>query len=248
MRKIVMLILFILFLTGCQNSLYIEETTEAYQALSVDYDDYLRHDIVSDQQFHAFINQVTLETATAGMMIEVRIYSSLGALLEVIQFSGIVIHEDANYHILTVNTPFLLETGQTHTITLNDYLGNTLTGELAHQDELLNLAIVTTQRKTVNYEPVSILEQTPMTGEPLVLIGFQGQIINAITMGMMLPIEDQNDDTYKSSIISDHYGLGGAVIDTSFYLVGIQLLSHDDHIVFIKTDVIYHFYQSYLED
>lgn len=248
MKKLSLLLLIIFMLAGCQSNLYIEESTEAYEALSREFDQYLQHDIAQDTKFQIFINQVTLETATSGMMIEVRIYSLLGALTEVKQFSGVIIDEDEHYHILTIYEPFILETGETLTISLNDYLGNTLSAELAYFDDTLNLAILTTQRRTVNYESIKIKEQAPMQGEPLVLIGFQRQIINAMTMGMMLPLDEQTDDTYLTTILSDDFGLGGAIIDSTFQLVGIQIYAHDDYTEFIKTDIILSFYQSYLED
>lgn len=248
MKKLSLLLLLMLLLTGCQGNLYIEESTEAYEALSRDFDQYLNHDIAQDAQFQVFINQVTLETATSGMMIEVRIYSLLGALIEIKQFSGVVVLEDTHYHILTVYEPFILEAGHTLTVSLNDYLGNTLSAELAHFDATINLAIVTTQKRTVTYEQVQIKEVAPLVGEPLVLIGFQRQIINAMTMGMMLPIYDEEDHTYQTSILSDDFGLGGAIIDSSFQLVGIQFYAHEDHTAFIKTDLIVSYVQSYLED
>lgn len=248
MRKLCLIILFIFMLSGCQSNLYIEESTEAYEALSIDYDQYLQHDIAQDEKFQIFINQVTLETATSGMMVEVRIYSALGALIEVKQFSGVVVDEDDHYHVLTIYEPFMLETGETLTISLSDYLGNTLTAELAYVDATVNLAMLRTQRRTVDYEAIKIKEKAPMQGEPLVLIGFQRQIINAMTMGMMLPLEGQTDHTYLTSILSDDFGLGGAIIDSTFQLVGIQIDAHDDYTEFIKTDIILSFYQSYLED
>jgi hypothetical protein len=249
MRKLRLLsLLFILMLTGC--TLFIlEEDTDAYRALSEQFFDYQTNDISDIKNFQAFINTVTLETSIASVKVEVTVYSGLGLLLETRYGSGVIFHvTQTEYHVMTDIKLTQKEATQFISIDIHDYLGNIYTGTLKYQDESLGLSGVRFTKGSATLKALSIAKQPTFEGEPIMLIGYQRKIINALTMGLLhsyLYNETEELIGFKTNIPSDDFGNGAVLIDMTHQMIGIQYLYSDGFLYAISYSQLQTFYETY---
>jgi len=249
MRKLRLLfLLLVLFLTGC--TLFIlEEDTDAYKALSKQFFDYQTNDISDIKNFQTFINTVTLDTSIASVKVEVTLYSGLGLLLETRYGSGVIFHvSQTEYHVMTDYKLTQKEATQFITIDIHDYLGNTYTATLKHQDETLGLSGVSFPKGSSTLKALSIASQVTFVGEPIMLIGYQGRIINGLTMGLLESyILDEQEVLigFKTNIPSDDFGNGAVLIDMTHQMIGIQYLYSEGMLYAISYNQLQSFYEIY---
>lgn len=247
MKKLTFVIIGLLFfLTGC-SIFVLEEDSEAYRLLSKQYTEFQLNDLADIKNFQAFINEVTLESSVASVMVEVKIYSRLGALIETRHGSGVIFHEDSqNYHVLTDARLVELSGGQSQVIEISDYLGRTYRGYLQRTSDSGLAGIRFSKVTNRTLKVLSIADENPMIGEPVLLIGYQRQIINALTMGLVLEQQETMDQNYlKTSIISDNFGNGGVIMNTLHQIVGIQVQAEMDYMYAINIEDIRAFYDVY---
>lgn len=247
MRKLALLLIGLLFfLTGC-SVFVLEEDSEAYRLLSKQYTEFQLNDLANIKNFQAFINEVTLESSVASVMVEVKVYSRLGALIETRHGSGVIFHEDSqNYHVLTDARLVELSGGQSQVIEISDYLGRTYRGYLQRTSDSGLAGIRFTKVANRTFKVLHIADENPMIGEPVLLIGYQRQIINALTMGLVLEVDATLEQNYlKTSIKSDVFGNGGVIINTLHQIIGIQIQAEADHMLAINIEEIRAFYDIY---
>ncbi|MCR3906283.1 MAG: S1C family serine protease [Tenericutes bacterium] len=227
MKKLMMLIMILsVLLSGC-TVFVVEEDTEEFKILASQYQNYVANDINIFDQFQSFINVVTLDTAVSSVMIEVKVYSPLGVLLEIRYGSGVLFEEDStNYHILTTYELTDLSSGQTISIEVSDYLGRTYRGFVRKSSEELGLTgIRFAKNKNRVLQTLDISESLPLIGEPVMLIGYQGEIINALTMGLITDYIRTEDDivhALETNVLSDALGNGGVLVNMNHEIIGIQ--------------------------
>ncbi|MDI6452944.1 S1C family serine protease [Peloplasma aerotolerans] len=227
MKKMLMLILLLAtLLNGCA-IFVIEEDTEEFKILASQYQNYIANDINIFDRFQTFINVVTLETTISSVMIEVKVYSPLGVLLETRYGSGVIFEEDSsNYHVLTTFDLTKLSSGQTMSIEISDYLGRTYRGFLRKSSEDLGLSgIRFVKNRNRVLQTLDISDSLPLIGEPIMLIGYQGEIINALTMGLItgyIKTDENIVQAVETNVLSDAFGNGGVMINMNHEIIGIQ--------------------------
>ncbi|MDO9628664.1 MAG: hypothetical protein Q7I99_02085 [Acholeplasmataceae bacterium] len=243
------MILLSFFISGCA-IFVVEEDTEEYIALSNQYDNYILSDISQLKNFQAFINSVTLNSSLASVMIEVKVYSQLGLLLETRYGSGVIFHEDsANYHIMTTYDLTSTQSRQTISIEVSDYLGRTYRAFVRREYSELGLTGIRFAKNSQRVLGVlSIAEHPPFVGQPVMLIGYQRRIINALTMGMVYETIFDEDDKLiimKTNVLSDNFGNGGVMIDMNHKIIGIQYQVTNGFTYAYGLDTIKEFYSMY---
>jgi archaellum component FlaF (FlaF/FlaG flagellin family) len=251
MRKLTFLIILLaFFISGC-TFYVVEDDSEEYIALSNQYDNYILSDINQLENFQSFINNVTLNSSLASVMIEVKVYSSLGLLLETRHGSGVIFHEDsANYHILTTYDLTNIDERQTVSIEVSDYLGRTYRAFTRRDSISLGLSgirIAKNSRRILGV--LEIADYPPLEGQPVMLIGYQRKIINALTMGMIIEVNYNEDNmliNLKTSVLSDDFGNGGVMIDMNHDIIGIQYEVENGFTYAHGIDVIQAFHTFYL--
>lgn len=251
MKKLTfMMILLSFFISGC-SYFVVEEDTVEYIALANQYDNYITSDINQLENFQSFINGVTLTSSLASVMIEVKVYSSLGLLLETRYGSGVIFHEDsANYHILTTYNLTSIDDKETLSIEVSDYLGRTYRAFTRRDSSDLGLSGIRIAKNSQRILGVlEIADYPPMVGQPVMLIGYQRRIINALTMGMIIEVnynDDQELINIKTTVLSDNFGNGGVLIDMNHEIIGIQYEVENGFTYAHGLDVIKAFYDYYL--
>ena len=251
MRKLTFLmILLSFFISGC-TFFVVEENSEEYRALSNQYNSYILSDVSQLENFQSFINDVTLTSSVASVMIEVKVYSSLGLLLETRHGSGVIFHQDSvNYHIMTTYELTNINHGQTLSIEVSDYLGRTYRAFTRRDSEELGLSGIRIAKNSQRILGVlEIAEYAPLVGQPVMLIGYQRRIINALTMGMIIEVsynDEQELIHLKTSVLSDSFGNGGVMIDMNHKIIGIQYEVENGYTYAHGLDVIKAFYTYYL--
>jgi len=251
MKKLTfIMILLSFFISGC-TFFVVEEDTEEYRALANQYDDFILSDISQLENFQSFINGVTLTSSVASVMIEVKVYSSLGLLLETRYGSGVIFYQDsANYHIMTTFDLTNINQGQTLSIEVSDYLGRTYRAFTRRDSEELGLSGIRIAKNSQRVLGVlEIAEYPPLVGQPVMLIGYQRRIINALTMGMIIEVSSNDEQELiqlKTSVLSDNFGNGGVMIDMNHKIIGIQYQVENGFTYAHGLDVIEAFYTYYL--
>ena len=251
MRKLTFLmILLSFFISGC-SYFVIEDDSIEYIALANQYDNYILSDINQLENFQSFINDVTLNSSLASVMIEVKVYSQLGLLLETRYGSGVIFYQDsANYHILTTFELTHIDDKETLSIEVSDYLGRTYRAFTRLDSEELGLSGIRIAKNSQRILGVlEIAKYPPLVGQPVMLIGFQRRIINALTMGMVIEVnynEDQEFINMKTTVLSDNFGNGGVMIDMNHEIIGIQYEVENGFTYAYGLDVINQFYTFYL--
>ncbi|MBU1143696.1 MAG: S1C family serine protease [Firmicutes bacterium] len=251
MKKLTFLIILLSFLLSGCTFFVVEEDSEEYVALSNQYDNYILSDINQLENFQSFINGVTLSSSLASVMIEVKVYSSLGLLLETRYGSGVIFHEDsANYHILTTFELTNVDDRQTISIEISDYLGRTYRAFTRRDSSELGLSGIRVAKNSQRILGVlAIADYPPLVGQPVMLIGYQRRIINALTMGMIIEVNHNEDNeliNLKTTVLSDNFGNGGVMIDMNHEIIGIQYEVENGFTYAHGLDVIQAFHTYYL--
>lgn len=227
MKKLILLFIALsLLLSGCIKVIE-EENSEEYRALSSQYESYISHDILDEQQFEEFINIATFETIQSNIMIKVQIYDDLNNLVETRYGSGVVVSKGVYYYVLT--TAELTYTSEYHNVSYltTDYQGRVTKAYLDHISLDYGLTVLRYQRVLATRLPViKFAPATPLQGEPLLQFGYKGEIMNSMTMGMMIEediIAGPTNEYFYTSITTDEFANGSAIINMSNQLVGIQV-------------------------
>lgn len=227
MKKLIILLFTLaLLLSGCIKIIE-EENSDEYRALSSQYEAYITHDILDDQQFESFLNTATFETIQSNIMIKVQIYDELNNLVETRYGSGVVVSKGIYYYVLTTNS--LTYTSEYHNVSYQttDFQGRITKAYIDHISLEYGLTVLRYQRVLTTRLPViQFAPAVSLQGEPLLLFGYKGQIMNSMTMGLMIVEDvdiDSGNDYFYTSISTDEYANGSAIINMNNQLVGIQM-------------------------
>lgn len=252
MKKLLVTLVFLsILLTGC--SLFIiEEDTDEYRLLLNEYESYVEGDISNYRGLKSFINQVTLETSTASVVLEVKTFDSIGLLVETNYGSGVIVIDGSSYYqILTTYELVHQENNQTTSYKAIDYLGNEYRATLRFESVEHNLAILRIIKDpSHSLLALELASIEPLVGEPVMLIGYQGRVINAMTLGMIESYTEASETSLRfmtSRITSDRFGNGGVIINLKHQIAGIQFNSEDNLIYSIALETIQDFLKQYLE-
>lgn len=225
-KLIVLLFTLALLLSGCIKVID-EEDSDEYRALSSQYDAFITHDISDDQQFEAFLNTATFETIQSNIMIKVSIYDDLNNLVETRYGSGVVVSKGVYYYVLTINS--LTYTSDYHNVTYQttDYQGRVTKAYIDHISLDYGLTVLRYQRVLATRLPViDFASDVSLQGEPLLQFGYKGETMNSMIMGLMIEEyldEETSLEYFYTSIPSDEYANGSAIINMSNQLIGIQM-------------------------
>jgi len=240
----------ILMLTSC-SFIVREEKTEVYKVLKLQYHQYLENDFMFLENFQAFINDVSTETAKSSVKIKVDILNQQNQVMSSRFGSGVVFEESPlTYRILTTNDLLSVSEPNTIRLQITDYMGNLYTGMFEHRDSDLELGIISIYKNSLQPLPlITIATAHPLQNEPVLLISYRNRIINSMTMGFITAIfEGDPVNQMYTSILTDIYGHGGALINSKMELIGIQYMMEGNYTVAIHVKGIELYLHKYQMD
>ncbi|MBN2299669.1 MAG: trypsin-like peptidase domain-containing protein [Acholeplasmataceae bacterium] len=251
MKKIFIVILFLAFtLSGCSSIFNREEKSIEYKLLSEQYNEFLFRDISIYDQFADFIDDSSLNTALASVALEVQFYDNKGELLETKIGSGIIFYSDTlYYHVVTTYDLVHTERGRFASYNITDSYGMFYRAVMRYESEdygLSGIAFVKDQMHTLR--SINLSPYEPLIGEPAMLIGYQHQIINSRSMGLITDNDIGGNQYITLNIASDVYGNGGAIININNELIGIQDYYNDDTVYAIGLQSLTSFYDLYIKN
>lgn len=207
-------------LAGCE----FNEVSQEYRDLRSAYDRMIEDEIVTIQGLADFINNATLETSLSNVKITVTVYQD-DTIVETRYGAGVVFASiGAHAHILTTYGLLELTEGTNILVKVHDYLNREHMASVRLRAEEDQMAVLRIIRPQVNPLPVvTMAQQLPFAGEQVLLIGFQNQVINAMSMGRILALPDDEQNLITTNVPTDIYGMGGMLVNTSHQLVGIQI-------------------------
>ncbi|GEM_PF-1132270 len=256
MRKVYLIIILALFiLMGCTNSTS-EEDTQKYQDLSNQYTSFVQNDIALEPTFQKFINQATLSSELSNIMIRVQFYDNMNNIIETKYGSGIVFKSAMTFEYALTSFDLLNVPDGVYQAryVIYDYQGRITAGYLDLELEDYHLSVIRFL-KDIHYSlpAIEIGSMIPMFGEPILLLGYQNQIINAMSLGLMQEVtipDDFNNIYFNSTIPSDVYANGGAILNINNELIGIQITFENNYCFAISISSILHtldvFYQQHI--
>jgi len=227
MKKLsVIFVIMLILLSGCFG-IVSEEDSDEFRALSAQYETYVKNDIIEVEQFESFVNQTTFESIMSSVMIKVQIYSGVHNLVETRYGSGVIFAVGAYNYVLTTFDLTSAESNLIVTYQVADYQGRTANAYIDVVSEEYGLAVLRFVRILSNHLPaISFAEQDSLQGEPVMLFGYKGEVMNSMSMGLVTEpntqIENLNGYMY-TSIPSDVYSNGSAIININNELLGIQI-------------------------
>jgi len=248
MRKLSLIFMLMVFiLSGCFNT--VNEDSDEYRALSSQFDSFVSHDIIDVDQFEAFVNKATFESIMSNVMIKVLIYDSFHKIAEVRYGSGVIFAVGAYNYVMTTfdltNNP--LNDMVSYQVT--DYQGRTSNAIIDVVSEEYELAVLRFVRVLSNRLPaVDFASQDSLIGEPVMLFGYIGEVMNSMSMGL---VEDSNpndvtlDRYMHTSIPSDLNANGSAIININNELLGIQIGIQDGFSYAVSISDILNFLKIY---
>jgi S1-C subfamily serine protease len=222
MKKIslFLFIFLVLFLSSCE-SVDNDSKIQEFKAYSA----YLEKDIISADQFKDVMNHFTYEIVPAVFDIrsEVRDAKTFD-IIETITGSGIAIKIESPYVIILTSASFAHEVGENIiSYHITDRNGNVRIGTLIRSSEDSGLALIQFYLAPgfIGFPPLRWSIRQVNLNEPVVLLGYQYHIKNAMTMGLVSNVSE-NQSTFETTIITDQAGLGGALFSLAGFLVGMQ--------------------------
>lgn len=224
MRKGLILLSLLMFfvMSGCT----IRENTEEYRQLSNQFDRYQLGDINSDVRFENMLKDITYSAIVSAVRLEIRIYTSLGSLIETRFASGMLFGENQEfYYLLTELTVTQVTDPYELWIEVTDYKNESYRGYLVQRSEDLGLAAIRFMKNPLKTLKVAELATTlPYVGEPLMLIGFVNRTNNGTRMGLLsaLDLQDNGHFILSTTIPSDLYAKGALILNIHAEVIGLQ--------------------------
>lgn len=249
MKKLIgLFIVLLLILSGCLEIIQ-EEDSDEYRALSAQYDDFITHDVLKDEQFESFINSATFESILSNVMIKTQFFNDLNSLVETRYGSGVIVSKGVYYYVLTTSS--LINSDQYHNATyqVTDYQGRITRAYVDHDSTSYGLTVLRFQRTLDTHLPaIEFADQMPLNGEPILEFGYKGKVMNSMTMGLMVDRYVDEATSYQyfyTTIASDAYANGSAIINLNNQLIGIQVDVVDGMSYAISIQEIIEFLQFY---
>ena len=181
-------------------------------------------------------NKITTSVIQGVVTVTSRWYNSfLGVELNSSggQGSGVVFYtRSGRYYVLT-NEHVVTKPGnyKKHSITIEDYQGNTYEGGLVAISPEDDLAIIVFEPQT-DFKLIALSNTTPSVGDDVIALGSPKGQSNAITFGTI-----QNYGQYSTLVDCDiithtakinHGSSGGALLNSDLQLIGVNFSSNDD--------------------
>lgn len=238
MKKLTIVLILLLFLlSGC--GMYIgEEKSKEYRDLSKQYDAYVDKDISEDELFYELINRAMIEVIPSIVKVEVFVYSNVNILIETRTSTGIIFEQfNEAYFILIDQKQTEITTGQKIEYRVTDYLDNTYNSQHLYNDDIYPITVIFMTSKNPLLKKINVSSYIPKIGEPVLLLGNHFNIQNATSMGLVTSYRADLKQI-NTSIPSDTFSHGGAVINNQLELIGIQTTINDNNSVFITIDAI----------
>lgn len=235
-KRLIMLlsVIMVIMLSGCETLLVDDEL----KGIKDHYEAYQDRNLDDFEDLATFINTATLETSRSSVKIKVSVYDEQREFVEERLASGIIFDEEAAYvHVMTAFHVTDVMQGYTKTVRIYDYLEREFTGFIREESDTLGISAIRMIKPMVNpLLPIELAEVPPIQGEPVLLIGFQSGIINAMTMGVITGLDiviEEDQRTYMATDLpSDDFGDGAMIINLMHQLVGMQ------HHALIGEDII----------
>jgi len=218
------MVIALIALSGCELGFEDDALRDAREH----YGTYEDNDLVSQDELADFINTATLETSLSSVKVKINVYDAERTLVEEREASGVVFQEEAAYvHILTAFSVTDVPEGSIKTVRIYDYLEREFTGFIREESAEAGLSAIRMVKPLVNpLSPVETALYSPVVGEPVLLVGFQRETVNAINMGLVTGVDVADPSSGLSSmttdIPSDIHGNGGMIVNLMHQLVGIQ--------------------------
>lgn len=212
------------FLMSCESLLYPDDVLMAKDH----YEAYQESDLIDYAGFAEFINTATLETSLSSVQVKVSVYDANRDLVEERLASGIIFKEDSTYvHIMTAFHVTEVLEGYTKTVRICDYREREFTGFVRVESAELGISAIRMVKPLSDpLIPIGVADMPSIAGEPVLLIGYQTGIVNAMTMGLITALDVViGDDPTMYMVIdmpSDVFGDGGLIINLRHQLIGMQ--------------------------
>ncbi|RJX24297.1 MAG: serine protease [Acholeplasma sp.] len=238
MKKIMIvfvLILSSLMLMSCNRELSPEEL------LANQYDAYLNEDIMSEEYFDQYINEISNFTIPGMVIVKTTIRDNLGILLQEKEGSGFIyqIYDDSlrvvtSYDVVTTDIP-----NATLTVQIYDFASRAYTALVLNRSEELGLAkiIFDTKVSIAKVRKLLFSPYIPLDNEPIMMISNYQQVHNSMLMGL-LSSKDLDNDFYYVNIPVDQYVKGGAVINMRNQVIGVVVDFTEDQAVILGLNTL----------
>jgi hypothetical protein len=229
MKKLMLMVTLLLLLTGC----IFQENTQEFRRLSDSFEQYQLNDMINDSNFEQLLETMTYQATVSSLKLEMRVYTTLGFLVETRFVSGFVFSENRDdYYVMTdyVSTEF--ESPQELWIQVTDYKNDTYRGYLVTRREDLGLSVIKFAKNPLqNLEIPTFADKMPYVGEPVILIGYVNQTLNGVRMGLVSSYEalPNGNHIMHTSIPSDSYASGSLILNIHSEIIGIQFGSSNGY-------------------
>ncbi len=223
MKKILLIFVILVSLTllsACGNQ------NDPRRMLIKQYDQYLENDILDQDNFDYFINQVSNFTIPGTVVVKAVARDTLNQVRDVREGTGFVyaIYENSLRVVTSLETVKLRDESWTLTVEIIDFANRSYDALVLNRSEEYNLAKIKFDTNVaiskIRKIDVSIYE--PMDQEPLMMISNYQLSRNSMIMGFLMS-KNEETDIYVTDIPADEYALGGAVINTSRQVIGMVI-------------------------
>ena len=232
MKKILFVLILILSLSGCT----ITEDTDAYRNLSNQFDQIVIKEIHQKEGFNVFFNEITKVYVKSNIKVQISVFNGSKTLIRNDYGTAFIYHEDdTHYYALSVLSIINIEEGQTYHVTFYDFFGNVYEPEEIKRDESSQLVAYKFLKSTKVLEALEFQSTQPMIHEPIFLIGNPNHTQNAILFGLYQSI---TDDIISTTIPSDLFASGSAILNISYQCIGIQIGIDNNTSVVLSSEII----------
>ena len=242
-----------LLISACQIEIDLDNQNYDANAYQV-YNDFLAHDIRTATEFVEVMNHITYQVLPAVVVIHMDIIDAqTDDVISTRQGTGIII-EQTSSQILVLTSSAFTDYDITNQVNYdiitakNDIFSGTVVFESKSQGLAL---LAFTKANAQVYPEIVVAPYISMRGEPLIFMGQQYHIKNAMTMGFITQVLEE-DSQLEISIDAFEYGLGNIIVNLKGQLIGMYTYrdANQDDLVCVDFSIIQSFlalYQSTIE-
>ncbi len=206
------------FLAACNNQ-------PSPRALLIrQYDEYIDNDILENEAFDYFINQVSNFIIPGTVVVKAVARDAMNQVRDVREGTGFVyaIFENSLRVVTSLETVKITDETWTLTVEIMDFANRSYSALVLNRSEEYNLAKIKfdTNVAISKIRRIDVSAFVPMDYEPLMMISNYQLSRNSMLMGLLIE-KDAETGLYKTDIPADEYALGGAVINTRRQVIGM---------------------------
>lgn len=230
-KKIVLcfLVCFMMLLSSCQ----IPQSPEA--KLIAQFDEYTANDIADINYFHAYINRISNEVMPGIVLIKKTVRNHLNTIIDTASGTGFIYETNGNTALIVTTFSLVHVEDDTFVVTYEvlDFVNQSYQGTRIDSNEETGLAKlqISANLQTAKLTKLTLSTYEPIPKEPFILISHYRYVRNAILMGLLLEVEDQQ---YRISIQVDQTSLGAVLVDTHARVFGMITNFDETNPVIIK--------------